>query len=312
MKIGSGEYRYEWIDHWAVIPDTPSGRENGRTHGVVVTRSGDVIVFHQASPAVLRFDRCGRLIDSWGDSFPGAHGLTRVEEDGEEYLWLTDEKTAAVVKTTLDGEPVMSLDRPRHPAYESGGAYSPTWVAVDEARHGGAGDIWVADGYGSSLVHRYDRNGLYLDSLSGEEGPGGRFNCPHGISFIHRDGESELCIADRGNKQIQVYDRRGEFLRVVGKGALNSPCVCLPYREAILLPELVAHLTIMDNDGGSACYLGENPHARDTDGWPNLSKDQLREGRFNSPHSAAADADGNLYVVEWIVGGRITKLALCP
>lgn len=30
--------------------------------------------------------------------------------------------------------------------------------------------------------------------------------------------------------------------------------------------------------------------------------------KFNSPHGAAADASGNLYVVEWITGGRITKL----
>jgi len=26
------------------------------------------------------------------------------------------------------------------------------------------------------------------------------------------------------------------------------------------------------------------------------------------PHSAAADAAGNIYVVEWITGGRVTKL----
>ena len=29
---------YEWIEGWAKIPDTASGRENGRTHGVVVTK----------------------------------------------------------------------------------------------------------------------------------------------------------------------------------------------------------------------------------------------------------------------------------
>jgi hypothetical protein len=32
-------------------------------------------------------------------------------------------------------------------------------------------------------------------------------------------------------------------------------------------------------------------------------------GKFNSPHGVAADTQGNIYVTEWIIGGRITKLA---
>jgi hypothetical protein len=34
----------------------------------------------------------------------------------------------------------------------------------------------------------------------------------------------------------------------------------------------------------------------------------LAAGVFNSPHSLAVDADGNLYVSEWLIGGRYTKL----
>ena len=36
---------------------------------------------------------------------------------------------------------------------------------------------------------------------------------------------------------------------------------------------------------------------------------QLRPGLFNSPHGLAADADGHLYVAEWLIGGRTIKLA---
>jgi hypothetical protein len=32
--------------------------------------------------------------------------------------------------------------------------------------------------------------------------------------------------------------------------------------------------------------------------------------RFNSPHSVAVDNDGNLYVSEWLLGGRYTKLTV--
>jgi sugar lactone lactonase YvrE len=35
----------------------------------------------------------------------------------------------------------------------------------------------------------------------------------------------------------------------------------------------------------------------------------LEPGRFDSPQGMAVDAQGNLYVAEWLIGGRSTKLA---
>ena len=37
---------------------------------------------------------------------------------------------------------------------------------------------------------------------------------------------------------------------------------------------------------------------------------RLVEGRFNSPHGITSDGEGNIYVTEWLIGGRYTKLAL--
>ena len=34
----------------------------------------------------------------------------------------------------------------------------------------------------------------------------------------------------------------------------------------------------------------------------------LTPGKFNSPHGLAADGDGNVYVAEWLIGGRYTQL----
>ena len=45
MEIGIGDYRYEWIDEWAKVPDTESHRTNGRTHGVVASKDGSIYVF---------------------------------------------------------------------------------------------------------------------------------------------------------------------------------------------------------------------------------------------------------------------------
>ena len=34
----------------------------------------------------------------------------------------------------------------------------------------------------------------------------------------------------------------------------------------------------------------------------------LHPGKFNSPHGMTIDKDGNIYVAEWLIGGRMTKL----
>lgn len=240
-----------------------------------------------------------------GETSPGAHGLTVVIEGGEERLWLVDEVTKRVVKTTLNGKELMALEAPEIPAYATKN-YIPTSAAVAEERFGGNGDIWVADGYGAFMVHRYDKTGQHLQTLDGTEGAGA-FECPHGVTCDTRHREPEFYVADRGNQRFQVYGMDGKFRRTFGSDFLNSPNVGIPMGKHLLVPELVAGLTILDADDKEAWEIGCQAQAFVKEGWPNERR-WITEGFFNSPHSAAADAEGNLYVVEWITGGRVTKL----
>ena len=73
------------------------------------------------------------------------------------------------------------------------------------------------------------------------------------------------------------------------------------------MPELCSRLTLLDERDAPLAILGANDEVKHAQGWPN-NRDLVVPGKFNSPHGAAADASGNLYVVEWITGGRITKL----
>jgi hypothetical protein len=307
MHLSVGQHSYQWL-HWAKIPDTESGRASGRTHGVEVSQTGAIVVFHQADPAVLVFDSDGMLHNSWGDRFRGAHGLTLVNEGGTEYLWLTDQHSAEVVKTTLDGRTIMNIQRPDLPVYHEG-KYSPTWVAVNSESAGGNGDIWVTDGYGQNYVHRYTRGGDYIGSINGEEGAAGAFRCPHSIWFDTRKTEPELYIADRTNHRIQVYDADGRFKRVFGSDFLTSPCAFTAFEDRLIIPELRARVTVLDGDDRLIGVLGDNESVVSISGWPNHPAELIQAGKFNSPHDAAADNAGNIYVVEWIIGGRITKLA---
>lgn len=296
---------YLWLEQWATVPEPFGSPGEGRTHGVACSTSGDIFIFCQAVPSVLRFSSCGELLDRWGE-YPGAHGMTLVEDDGEDFLWLTDEFSGKVEKCTLGGGVVQALGCAPHPAYESE-KYIPTWVAVDEVRHGGNGDIWVADGYGAHLVHRFSADGRHLLTLDGTEGAG-RFSCPHGLGFDHRRGrERALYIADRGNRRFQVFDGEGKFLRAAGEGLLTSPDTFVSRGDIALVPELLGRLTILDGQDRELAVLGENRDLRtDQPGWANDTP--IKPGFFNAPHSCAIDHLGHIYVVEWRTGGRIIKL----
>ncbi len=299
---------YRWWEEWLTLPENETTTENGRTHGVVALQDGRIVVFAQAKPAVHVFDSKGKLLNAWGN-YQGAHGLTLVREDGEESLWLTDQSSGAVHKATLDGKVLQSIPSP-----PVDGKYSPTWVAINPAN----GDVWVADGYGTGYVRRYDADGSFIGEINGEEGAG-KFNCPHGIAF---GPDGNLYITDRANMRIAVYDADGAFLRHKD-GVTHSPCSFHFADDGVYIPELFGSLKHLDLSLNLVSELGANYDVRPKDGWPgqegwgrptlpgwpNLKgTDAVRPGALNSPHDVCVAPNGDIYVVEWIIGGRITRL----
>ncbi len=316
--------------------------------GLVVTAKGELIGFHAGQ--LVAFDDRGAVQRVLAVGLTEGHGITSVIDGDRENLWISDpgfvfgstpeagdEAWAAlfgkgirlenrqprVVKMTLGGEILVELPLPPGDPAVSGmmGEYCPCGVAVDEERFGGSGDIWVADGYGSSFVHRFDKEGQHLIALSGDEG-GGRFLCPHAV-FIDRRGqkEPELYIADRENRRVQVYDLEGHYLRTVGASFLNSPSGFAQWGELLVVAELYSRLALLDMDDNLVDYLGADQVSRNGQGWPErpgwpntltedgraMVPDLHNAEHLNSPHSVAVDADGNIYVSEWLLGGRYTK-----
>ncbi|MEM6333099.1 MAG: hypothetical protein AAF823_07145 [Planctomycetota bacterium] len=315
MQIGSGKHTYTWHDHFARVPAGLAGRGNGRTHGVCVTRDSTLVVFAQCPDGILHFDPTGKLIAQHGGSdWTTAHGLTYLANDDGEFFWLTDERDGGrVEKVTLDGQTVRAVPAIRHalPGDQGTPAYKPTWACENPD----TAEAWVADGYGQSLVHRVDQDGRVTLTLTGEEGAG-RFDCPHGIAFDTRGGKDpELYITDRGNGRIVVYSAAGRYLRTIQHDAMQAPCMFDFLGDHMLVPDLFASVCVYDaNDEIIAADLGVNRQAVDWEGgYPNYNitdrAGMIEPGKFNSPHGGCFGPDGSIYIAEWILGGRVTKLS---
>jgi DNA-binding beta-propeller fold protein YncE len=322
MRVAAGTLSYEWVGDWARLGDDDGVRVGWAHTAVAVLPDGRIVTGHPDEPRLLVLDPDGTLLSTVDVDVIETHGIG---VDGDA-LWIADvgRKRRApeygnatgiirgkVVKVDLTGRVLAVLDPPLLPLYEDT-SYSPTGSAVDPA----SGDIWVADGYGASLVHRYDRSGRWVASLSGEEG-GGRFNCPHAVLVDERRGEGELYVADRANGRIQVYGLDGTFRRLVGVGVLNSPTNMALDGDRLVVAEFRgARLTVLDREDQFVDYLGDNGGVVAQEGWPNELDERgiprrtsrLQSGLFNSPHGVGADAAGNIYVAEWLIGARYVKL----
>ncbi|MCG3198214.1 MAG: hypothetical protein GHCLOJNM_02708 [bacterium] len=299
--LGEGAHKYELVPGWGQLPD---GKAYGYTHGVAVDSQGRVIIHHTGKDSVTIFDPEGKFIKSWGSEFEGgAHGLQLSREGNVEFLYLADTKRRIVVKTTLDGATVWTLEYPKDSGvYESVEKYCPTNVAIAPN-----GDFYVADGYGSSYIHQYNSKAEYIRTWGGPGAEQGKMKCPHGIAVDTRGAEPKVLVADRANVRLQYFTLDGKPLSMVTE-ELRHPCHFDQRNGDLLIPDLHGRVTIFDKNDKLIAHLGDNPGIQTVKGYPNLPHEERIPGKFISPHSACWDHDGNIYVVEWVNDGRITKL----
>jgi DNA-binding beta-propeller fold protein YncE len=255
------------------------------------------------------FDAEGKFIKSWGREFKGgAHGLHIRKEGSTEFLYLCDTKRGLVVKTTLEGEEVFTLGYPNvSDAYKPGAdgkqiKYSPTNLAIAPN-----GDIYVGDGYGSSYVNVYNTKGEYKFTFGGPGKEPGQLSCPHGIICDTRGSEPVITIADRANNRIQNFTLSGKHVEFIS--GTNLPCHFNIYENGdVVVPDLGARVTLLDRHNKVITQLGDDSAANT---WKDLRKeprDKFIPGKFVCPHGACFDHAGNIFVVEWVEIGRVSKL----
>jgi len=320
--LGTGAHVYEAIHDWGTLP--PSLRW-GNTHGVVEDAQGHIYVHHtvhatsDSADTVVVFDDKGKFVRSWGSEFKGvAHGLHLRKEGKEEFLYLTANAAnpkmtpqpglqAVVVKTTLKGEMVWKIQGPPDvAAYRPGpdGAakpYNPTNVAIAPN-----GDVYVGDGYGSYYINQYSSKAEYLRTFGGKGADAGLLAEPHGIWVDTRAGSPVLVVADRRNNRLQRFTLDGKHVDFVP--GFRLPCHFDEHQGLVVIPDLHGRVTLLGKDNAIIEHLGDS----NAENWNNPLRREPREkfipGQFICPHGACFDHHGNIFVVEWVEVGRVTKL----
>jgi DNA-binding beta-propeller fold protein YncE len=322
VVVGVEGHRYEVHHDFLDVPASIPWQE---THGVAVDKAGHIYIKHRTKTrdpidAIVVFDAKGKYVRSFGKTYHGGgHGVDIREEDGEEFLYVCDNK-GYIAKLAINGEVVWTQTAPKIQPYNDAAPYvitepgkigkgkhfSPTNIAF--APDGG---FFVGDGYGSHYVIRYDRNGKVLGYFGGRGSEAGKLSTPHGLWWDARPGRTPaLVVADRANKRLQYFDVNGNHLSFVED--FLFPADIDIRGDVMLVSDLHARITILDKDNNVVTHLGDDKAWRATvlaDNFAMRSQSNRWEnGRFIHPHDACFDQDGNILVVEWVTVGRASFL----
>jgi hypothetical protein len=294
----------------------PRTIQYGNTHGVCEDSQGNIYVHHTVHAAsdsldtMVVFDQKGKFVRSWGRQFKGgAHGLTLRKEGSEEFLYLCDYQHGIVTKRTLKGEEVFTLGYPAESnAYKpkdqtSTVAYRPTNVAIAPN-----GDIYVGDGYGSSFINQYSAKAEFIRTLGGLGKADDQLDCPHGLWVDVRGETPLLVVTDRGNSRLHRFTLDGKHVDNL-LGTTKMPCNLHERNGNVVIPDLLSKVVVLDRKNNVVANLGEGEYSKQD--WTivrNQAAGTFAPGRFVCPHGACFDHEGNIFVVEWVESGRVTKL----
>ena len=284
--------------------DRMDGPALGPTHGgVVVDQAGNI--YTSAQKGVVVFSPDGKVIHSYlGKDFSDLHDMEIRQENGEEFIYGARNNNAEGIKFNVkSGDIVLRLPFPEES--ELGlKKFSPTAITVAPN-----GDIYLSNGYASNHIFRFDKDGKYLSHF-GTKGNGLKeFNTAHGMTLDTRYEPPRLLICDRNHTpkgRLLHYSLDGEFIAEVITG-LGMPTSVAIQGDYVSVPDLHGRVVILDKSNTIMAVLGHNSDPKTRVNF-NVPQANWIEGVFNGTHGSYWDQDGNLYVQDWNVDGRIMKL----
>lgn len=279
-------FRWRLVPGWA----SPSRYPIKNGHGLVFDRSGYLYLCtdHADANLLVLDPTTGRVVHQKNLGLTGGHGLSIVEEERRQVLFLTCLNTHRVLKTTLQGEVLAEWGWPKETGkYQSADEYKPSWTL-----HLSDGSFFVLDGYGKDYVIHYDKAGKYLGYFGGNEGGIPHWG-PHG-GFVDKD---TLLIAMSDQRSIARWSREGKKLgewRYPG----SDPRMLRPWGKHWVVGHLGAkwpedrnapgYVTVLDASFKIVATIGGNP----------------ADTPFRHPHDAIIGPDDSLYVGQFSSGDQ--------
>lgn len=235
VALGDARYSVErpfgsWPANSGFVTDVTA---DSRGHVFVMLRHDPLV--HPSDPRIIELSPEGEYIRGFGgDAIADAHYL-HAGPDGR--LWAVDRDMHEVVILSAAGERVGGLGT-------RGGPLAPFNHPADV--HVSAwGDIYVADGYAASLVHRFAADGTPLGSWGGLGSRDGEFGWPHAL-WTFADGR--VVVVDRTHDRVQVFDREGRHLQTWGD-FLQPVAIWGDPEGRSYVTDLVPNLHLIDADG---------------------------------------------------------------
>lgn len=317
--VGEGDHQYRIEHAWPQLPDKYHWQT---THNVAVDSDANLYVIHEGKadltdhPAIFVFDSEGKFLRAFGSRFQGGgHGLEVRKEGSEEFLYVTGyQQVKAFAKMTLTGDVLWEKYAPMESGVYAANEdtdrrkvwgqdrFMPTNFAFADD-----GGFWLADGYGSFMIHRYDKDANWVSCFGGPGEGQGTFKTAHGIWLDKRPGrEPELIVTDRAHHTLQTFTLDGEYKTTLEGYGL--PANFDTYENLLMVPELHAQVTLLNEKNEVVARLGDGKEALKQNNGLRGKPDQWQDGQFVHPHDACFGAKGEIFVAEWVGTGRVSKM----
>ena len=317
--IGSGEHTYECLHNWGELPDSVKW---GETHGVAIDEAGLIYIKHRnraemPMDAIVVFDPEGKFVRSFGKEYhAGGHGIDIRKENGQEYLYLCDVTKRQVIKSvfTADrkGEQVWKMCYPFEAGvYQKVSQFSPDQRGLRTRRR------LLCRRRLRLELHPPVRQGRPLGAHLGRRRDRDRARC-------RRRTASGSTIAPAASRRwssptgptpgCNTSRSTASTLSFVNDVSFPAHFDIRGDRAARPRPARPRH-DLRQGQQASSCTWATTPNGRSWCWkWTRQEIQDARQparweaGKFIHPHDACYDKDGNIFVVEWVPTGRVTKL----
>jgi sugar lactone lactonase YvrE len=234
VVVTLGPHRYRVEPEWSASRNSTQVRAISK---LAADPAGRVYTCQRAGPTVVRLDGDGGVELAWLEpSLLDPHGIC-VAENGNVYV--VDRDGHRVFVFDALGRVVLVIGDPSNPRFQAPFNH-PTDVAVSAC-----GEIFVADGYGNSMVHRFDPKGVLLNSWGTPGRGAGQFSTPHGICMLA--GE-RLAVGDRENNRVQVFAWDGSLLDI-WEDLYHPMEVCVDAQGSIYVSDQTPRISLFSPAG---------------------------------------------------------------